>query len=155
MGCGKTCVGRIASGILGAQFFDVDMEIEKDQNLFISEIFDKYNEAYFRKIESEVLEKLSSLQNAVISTGGGIILKRENIETMKQTGSILWIKRPIEMITECVDASIRPLIAGDPEKLVRIYREREPLYAACADYVIINDGPVEDAAQAVAEIFNK
>ena len=155
MGCGKTSVGKIAAEILGAQFFDVDKEIEKDQDLFISEIFAQYNEAYFRDIESKVLQRLSNLQNAVISTGGGIILKKDNIDVMKQTGNIVWIKRPIEMIAECVDASFRPLIADDPQKLVRIYQEREPLYQNCADYIVGNESTVEEAAQAVVELFNK
>ena len=155
MGCGKTSVGKIAAEILGVHFFDVDKEIEKDQDLFISEIFAQYNETYFRDVESKVLQKLSNLKNAIISTGGGIILKKDNIDIMKQTGSIVWIKRPIEMISECVDASFRPLIADDPQRLVKIYQEREPLYKSCADYIVGNEGPVEEAAQSVVEIFNK
>lgn len=155
MGCGKTSIGRMAAGLLGAEFFDVDKEIEKELNLFISEIFEKYGEAYFRDAESEALQKLSSLQNAVISTGGGIILRNKNIETMQQTGSIVWIKRPIEMIAQCMEASFRPLIADNPQKLVEIYREREAIYQSSADHIVVNEGPIEEAAQAVAELFSK
>ena len=153
MGCGKTSIGRIAADILGAQFFDVDKEIEKDQKMFISEIFAQYNEAYFRDIETKVLRKLSNLRNSVISTGGGIILKKENIDVMKQTGSIIWIKRPVEMIAECVDAAVRPLIADEPERLIQIYREREPLYQSSADYTVVNENTAEEAAQEIAGHF--
>ncbi len=155
MGCGKTSIGKLAAKILGAEFFDVDLEIENDQKMFISEIFAQYDEAYFRDIESRVLQKLSGLNNAVVSTGGGIILRKENVDVMKQTGNVIWIKRPIEMIAECVDTAVRPLIADDPQKLVKIYSEREPLYKNSADYVVANESTVEEAAQAVAKIFNK
>lgn len=155
MGCGKTTAGQRTAEILGAQFFDVDAEIEKEQKMPISEIFEKYDEAYFRNIESEVLQKLSNMRKAVISTGGGIILKKENVDLMKKTGSIIWIKRQIEMISECVDATVRPLLADNPDRLIEIYKAREPLYKTCADYVVINENSVEEAAQAVAELFKK
>lgn len=152
MGCGKTAAGMKAAKILKAQFIDLDHEVEKKESMSIPDIFEHRGEAAFRKIESQILFDLSAQSGAVISTGGGIILRQENVDRMKKTGTIVWIRRPIETILLGVNASARPLIRDDPQKLIQIYAEREPLYQKYADRIVDNNGSLEDAAEAIAAL---
>lgn len=153
MGCGKTSAGRLAAGILEASFIDLDAEIEKRESMPIGEIFNLHGEEYFRDLETEALRDISEKSGLVVSTGGGIILRDENIEIMHQTGKIIWIERPVDLILTCVDASVRPLIASNPEKLNQIYAQRRPLYGKYADAVVQNNGFLEDAAKEIAERY--
>jgi len=150
MGCGKTAAGEKAAEILGVPFFDVDTEVEKQENRPISELFRLHGEAYFRGIETQVLQRLSGLDNAIVSTGGGIILQPGNVELMKKTGKVIWIKRPVDLILCSVDAAVRPLIADNPNRLKEIYAQREPLYKQYADAVVHNTGTLEEAAKEIA-----
>ena len=79
MGSGKTTIGKILSSRLKYQFFDTDEEIKKKIGMSISSIFDKQGESGFRIIESRMLEELSVKPKSIISTGGGIVLIKENI----------------------------------------------------------------------------
>ena len=73
MGSGKTSVGKILAKKIGRQFFDTDQEIIRNENLNISQIFDKHGENYFRELEYKVLTKLKNNSESIISTGGGIV----------------------------------------------------------------------------------
>ncbi len=150
MGCGKTTVGKKAAKILGSPFFDLDREVEKKEGLLIREIFEKNGESAFRALESKVLADLSHQREAVISTGGGIILMQKNVDQMKATGTIIWIRRPVEDIIRRVNTNVRPLIKDNPKKLFEIYAEREPLYQQYADITIDNTKGLNEAAEAIA-----
>ncbi len=150
MGCGKTSAGKMAAAILKVPFFDLDAEVEKREQLPVSEIFSRHGEEYFRLAETEALRQVSKQAGAVVSTGGGIILKPQNAEIMKNTGKVVWIERPVDLILKCVDASVRPLIAEKPQILVDIYARREPLYRKYADAIVENTGFLEDAAKEIA-----
>lgn len=153
MGCGKTTVGMETAKILSAHFYDVDRDIERNMGLPVSEIFKEKNEDFFREIETEALYRLSDMQDTIISTGGGIVLHPENVAVMKKTGKIVWIKRPIELILQNIDAEVRPLIKGNPEKLIEIYEKREPLYEQSADAFVMNDRTILEAAQEIADYY--
>ena len=155
MGCGKTSVGKKAAELLGRNFFDVDEEIEKSQGMTIREIFRLHNEAYFRGIETEMLQKLTNEENAIISTGGGIVLRKENVLLMQEAGDIVWIMRPIEKIVQEVDTATRPLLMDGAVKLYEIFDKREILYRQYADFMVENSGSIEDAVQMLVSYLSK
>lgn len=153
MGCGKSSAGQMAADILNAPFVDVDAEIEKLKGMPISEIFNMHGEEYFRQAETDMLRKISKKNGVVVSTGGGVVLREENIDIMKETGKIVWIERSVDLIITCVDASVRPLIAANPEKLNQIYAQRKSLYGKYADAIVQNNGSIEAAAKEIAEQY--
>jgi shikimate kinase len=153
MGCGKSTAGKKAADIARVPFIDVDHEIEHKEGMSVSDIFDRRGEQAFRLLESQVLFDLSAQRGAIVSTGGGIILAQKNVDRMKKTGKIVWIRRPIKSILAGINASARPLIQDDPEKLIRIYVQREPLYEKYADAVVDNETSLEDAARAIAKLY--
>ena len=142
-GCGKSVVGERLALRLDMRFFDVDAEIEKEQNMKISEIFDKFGEAEFRRLEREKISRLAELTNAVISTGGGVVLDVENIRALKRSSIVVFIDRSVEDILADLDNSNRPLLR-DKSKVRELYDKRIGLYREYADVIVHNVGTVED-----------
>ncbi len=125
---GKSTIGRIIGEDLGREFIDTDsLIVEKYGD--ISEIFQDKGEKYFRDIESEIISEISKKNGAVISTGGGAVLRDENIDYLKQNSRIYFLDRPIEKL---VPTSDRPL-AGTRERIEKLYAERYARYLAVSD----------------------
>ncbi len=131
-GCGKSTIGRRVAKALGMSFVDSDDKITEKAGKCIPDIFSEIGEKGFRDIESEVISELSSLQNTVIATGGGAILRQENVAALKRNGKIYFLDRDIEFLVTTDD---RPL-SSDREKLQQRYNERYHIYLATADTVI-------------------
>ncbi len=132
---GKSTVGRA----LGGEFFDSDEEIVRIAEKSIPEIFASEGEKVFRDREEEVLRTLSAKSGVVIATGGGAILREENLRALRSNGVIYFLDRPLEKLTPTGD---RPL-SGDCEALKKRYEERYPLYLA-AGVRIAADGDIEE-----------
>ena len=98
MGCGKTTFGKKISKRLGYKFIDTDKYIEHREKTTISNIFEKFGEAYFRGIEAEICREFASARDMVIATGGGIIKNEKNIENLKKNGVIIYLKASPEHI---------------------------------------------------------
>ena len=150
-GSGKTTVGKILAKKLSRAFYDSDEEIVKSENKEISEIFKERGENGFRDIESEQILKLSALKNAVIATGGGAVLREENVDRLRRNGRIYFIDRPIEQI---IPTSDRPL-SSDREALERRFFERYPIYCSCSDVHVRSDGIADGVAKRIEEDFLK
>lgn len=148
-GSGKTTLGREAARMLGKRFVDLDAEIEKRFGP-IPEIFRARGEAAFRDMESEIIREYGKENGLVISAGGGAVLRRENVRAIKQNAVIAWVRRPLEALS----TEGRPLSAG-MEALREMEAVRSPLYRACADFSIMNQGSVQSAARLIAEGFNE
>ena len=86
MGSGKTTIGRKLAKLIEYSFVDTDSEIEDDQGCSVSEIFKYGGEECFREMETRLLEKLKNIDNSVIATGGGIVLREENRKMLKGIG---------------------------------------------------------------------
>ena len=149
-GCGKTTLSKILAKYLNYNFYDMDLIIEEKEKMKISQIFEIRGEKYFREKESEILEELSELKNAVISTGGGIILSQKNREIMKKKGITIFINRNLETLLNNIDASERPLLTKDKNKLIELSKEREPLYKESADIIFTHNTWEEN----IEETFN-
>ncbi|KAF2955072.1 shikimate kinase [Marinitoga sp. 38H-ov] len=145
MGCGKTTIGKVLSEILNKRFIDLDEEIEKKENMKISDIFSKKGENYFREIESNLLFQMKD-NDAIISTGGGIILKKINREFLKKYKT-LFLYVPIEEILERVDIKNRPLLKNGKNKLFEIWEDRKDLYNQFEKVNLSNLSVYESAAK--------
>ena len=143
MGCGKTTVSKLLSEKLNMPVIDCDEYLVEKYHQTIVEMFD-ISEEYFRDKETEVCYELSKLDNHIISTGGGVILKDENIQALKSNGIIIYLDRPIDNILTDVETSTRPLLKDGPDKLYQLHQIRHPLYMKACDYHIINDETLED-----------
>lgn len=128
-GCGKTTVGKQLANISDKMFFDVDDEIIKIIKMPIVNYFELYGEENFRKIESQVIEKIAKNNGVIIATGGGSILNKANIINLKHNGKLYFIDRDLELL--CYTFS-RPL-SSSFELLKQRYRERYDLYIKYCD----------------------
>ena len=132
-GCGKTTIGRIISEKTGKEFVDMDDEIVKKAGKPIPEIFEEVGEPGFRDIESQVAAELGKQRGLVIATGGGAILREENVYALKQNSLMIHIKRPLEELA----MKGRPL-SKDIDALRKMEAVRMPIYEAAADMTIDN-----------------
>ncbi len=150
-GCGKTTIGRIISEKTGKEFVDMDDKIVKKAGKPIPEIFEEVGESGFRDIESQVAAELGKQRGLVIATGGGTVLREENIYTLKQNGLIIHIKRPVDSLP--MDG--RPL-SKDIDSLRTMEAARMPLYEAAADLTFDNSIKrlPKELADAVCEVLD-
>lgn len=138
-GCGKSTIGNLLAKHLGKRFIDSDAEIVSRAGNSIPEIFDKYGENRFRKIETEVLGDLGKQSGLVIATGGGCVTRADNYDLLHQNGTIIWIQRNLHALP----TEGRPLSHKD--KMEAMYEIRKPLYASFSDYIIENNSELEEA----------
>ena len=157
MGSGKTTVGHELAKTFGYDFLDTDKYIEDKYNITISEIFATKGEGYFRNLETETLKELNlNLSHTVLSTGGGLPLREENVRELGNLGSIVYLKvSPEEVIKRLAGDETRPLLAGEnPEQKAReLLNARTPVYEGAADCVITVDNKVP--GDIAGEIMNK
>lgn len=137
-GAGKTTLGKLLSEKTGFAFLDSDCYIEEQTGKTISELFEG-GEDDFRTIETKAYKEIALLEDTIISTGGGVVKKAENIAALKQNGIIYYIDRSIEDITHDIQISSRPLLKDGLKRIYSLKAEREALYKAAADVVIRND----------------
>ena len=159
MGCGKSSVGRKAGEILAVPFVDTDEIIEGRLQMSIPHIFEKYGEAYFRVMESDAARQAASLPGAVISTGGGMVLRPSNMAILKAAGVVIYLRCGAEQLYERTkDDSIRPLL-GVPDRLARIKEllaEREPLYNKYSDLTVdIECATIEELSEMICDEYRR
>lgn len=142
---GKTTVGQLLARRTGKKFTDTDTLAEQRIGMTIADYFRTSGEDAFRAREQETVAEVSAVGGQIIATGGGAILRRENLTALRRNGLLVFLDRPIEQLTATVD---RPL-ASDREALRRRYEERYALYRAAADVYIKNDGSPEEAADQI------
>lgn len=138
MGTGKTAVAKRLARKLKMRYINTDDIIEDRENRAISDIFADEGEPYFRKVEKEVVREVSSVDNAVIATGGGVVLDDENLENLRKKGVIICLNASPELIYERTKSyTHRPLLnAPDPiGKIRELLKSREPYYKK-ADYQV-------------------
>ncbi len=127
MGVGKTKIGKTLAKMLHRPFFDLDAVIEKESGLTVAQIFSQFGEAGFRERETRALRRLAQRDvPAVISLGGGTILKAQN-RTLLQNGHWFFLHRPLAQIAlRLKNSQQRPLLAAS--NWSDLYRAREPYY---------------------------
>lgn len=143
-GCGKSTLGRVLAKELNYNFYDMDDYIEKISNRTIKDLIDE-SEDIFRGWETKACNELAMKKRVIISSGGGVVKRQENIDLLKKECVILFIDRPIEDIAADVDISSRPLLKEGTDKLYEIYSQRYDLYNNAAELKITNNGFIKDA----------
>ena len=153
-GCGKSTIGKFISRELNLKFFDMDKYIENMTSKTIPELFEN-GEEYFRDFETKACEELAKINNVLISSGGGVVKRKENIDILKKEASyIIFIDRPLEELLNDIDISNRPLLKDGREKLIKLYEERYELYKSAADNIVENDKSIRDTVDKVKKIIN-
>lgn len=136
MGSGKTTVGRKLANLLGFNFIDIDQALTERTGVTISHIFELEGEKGFRDRESRMLQEVSEMERVIVSTGGGIVVREENLNTMRNHGTVVFLDVPIRVLwNRLKDCQHRPLLqVEDPhQKVIDLLEERRPLYLKAAD----------------------
>ena len=143
MGSGKTTVGKLISEKTGMPLLDMDALIEERAGKTINAIFADEGEAYFRKLERELVKELSAQQGRIISTGGGIVLNPDNIADFEKTGLVVCLLADADTVLARVKHdSSRPLLAGDKAaKIIEILAARKPLYESISHKIDTSGRP--------------
>jgi shikimate kinase/3-dehydroquinate synthase len=157
MGAGKTSVGKRLAAKLGLPFVDADAEIEAGAQLTISEIFERFGEAYFREGERKVIARLLTSGPVVLATGGGAFMNATTRENIAGHGVSVWLKPSFDVLLARVrKKSNRPLLkTADPEQTLRqLLHERSPIYAL-ADFTIESlDAAHDSVVEAILQRLN-
>ncbi len=158
MGTGKTTVGKLLAAQLNREFVDTDDLIQVREGMAIPDIFLKYGETVFRKMESEVAKELGKRERLVISTGGRLMLDPANVEALSREGRVFClIATPQEILSriENDDEHIRPLLEGPnpDERIVELLKERQKGYHRFQK-IITNDKTPEEVTADLLDIFH-
>ena len=151
MGSGKTTVARALENIYGFSVVDTD-EIIVRRHGEINAIFRDLGEQAFRDIKSQTVKEVSALDGYVISLGGGVVLRRSNVEELKKNGKIFYLRTRAETVIARVKGdSSRPLLQGNLEERVHaILKDRSKVYEEAADVVIDTD---DKSPEEIADII--
>ena len=153
MGTGKSSVGRILERQTGLDRFDTDEMISSKFSMPIQEFFSKHGEDKFREAETEALHSLTGKPPAIIVTGGGIVTKAENVDLLRELGTVVWLDGDYETLRARIDRlADRPLLqtADPPVSLSELLQARNPLYQNAADIrVDISQKTPEEIAELI------
>ncbi|MBF0537825.1 MAG: shikimate kinase [Nitrospirae bacterium] len=153
MGTGKTTVGCLLSETLGRPLIDIDSEIETATAMKINEIFATHGEARFRQIETDMAMKVSKIKGVIISTGGGIVLREENMTHLRRNGYVVCLMAmPETILSRLAGSDDRPLlkVPNPLQKILELLDFRRPFYEK-ADLIIDTDDKTPEMV--VAEII--
>lgn len=152
MGSGKTTVGRLVAAGAGVPFHDVDLVVADRRGASISELWEREGEDTFRMLEAAAIEELSGAAPAVISTGGGAILREANRRAMRRSGTVVWLQASPAVLARRVGGGRgRPLLAdgGAAARLEELMEARHDAYVAIAHHTVSTEGrtPAEVAEE--------
>lgn len=143
---GKTTIGRALAHQLGWDFIDMDDRIVADQGVSIAQMVDRHGWDYFRQKERALVQQISRMQGRVVGTGGGVILNKDNVAAIRDSGKVVWLRCKPETIRRLIVADqrsdeMRPALTdqGLLEEIEDVLAEREPLYREAMDLVVDTD----------------
>ncbi len=156
MGVGKTTVSRELAKSLGMQEIDMDSYIVEHENMKIADIFSEYGEYYFRNVETDCLIEIQKRKGRIVSCGGGVVLRDENIMYMKDGGVIVLLTATPQTVYDRVKYSTeRPILNGNMnvEYITELMAKRSERYEKVADLVVTTDD--REVSDIVSEIIEK
>ena len=142
MGSGKSTTARELAAIRGLRFVDLDACIEESRGKSINQIFSEDGERFFRELEKRSLNGALKQSSQVVATGGGVVLDRSNVDAMRGSGKVVYLKTDFSVLWERVkDSKTRPLLKADsPQALFRaLFDARTPLYEQACHYSVLTD----------------
>lgn len=156
MASGKSTIGRMYAEEIGWRFADLDEDIESTYRCSISELFVRFGEEEFRRLETEaILRRIQAVRRGspmVLALGGGSFTREENIELLNENGITVWIDTAFEIMKDRVaQASHRPL-ARDPEQFAQLYLQRQPFYMRAEYRLPVPDGNSRAAAKHLIDL---
>lgn len=159
MGTGKSVVGKVLEEKTGLRRFDTDEVVSSKSKMPVNEIFSTHGEGHFRDLETETLRSMSLEEPAIIVTGGGIVVRGENVDLLRQLGTVVWLDADQATLRMRIRRlSDRPLLqtANAEATLSELLVAREPLYRKAADLRvdISQKNPEEIAELILANIKN-
>lgn len=162
MGAGKSAIGKLVASVLGIPFIDSDHEIERVSRMTIPELFEKYGEPEFRKLENRVIKRLLRSGPRVLSTGGGAFMNGDTRASIKSAGVSLWLDADLETLWErVIKRDNRPLLKTENPKqtLENLMTTRYPTYAladlAVKSRDVKKDVVADEVIAAVASLADK
>ncbi|GAN34985.1 MAG: shikimate kinase [Candidatus Brocadia sp. AMX2] len=161
-GTGKTTVGKILAQRMGKEFIDADEYLEQKEGKTIKNIFAVGGEKLFREIEAQIISELCILDNKVIATGGGAILREENVRKLRKNGIIIYLDADVDTIYKRIHEDTqtqqrRPSLTnrGAYEEIEYLLAYRRPLYDRIADFVVNTAGlSKNEAAKKIIAFIN-
>lgn len=157
MGSGKSTIARLLAEETKCELVEMDETIEKEASLSINKIFETYGESYFRDLESKLVERIADRGGAIVSCGGGAVLREENVLNMKKNGKIIYLSATPETIYERVCHSTnRPLLNGNMnvDYIRTLMEKRLPLYENAADVVVdVNQKTKSEIVKEILQLF--
>jgi shikimate kinase len=143
-GTGKSTVAKLLADKLGRVVVSTDAEIVTRAKQSIPEIVQQFGWEHFRDLESQVCAELAGRDGLIIDTGGGAILRPQNVQALKSTGVLFWLTAQVQTIARRIGGDMqRPSLTGTKsfiEEIAEVLRERQPKYQAAADHIIETDG---------------
>ena len=159
-GTGKSVVGKLLAKRLGMQYIGMDAAIVAKSGMSIPEIVEKSGWTNFRDRESDEARELAGRDNIIIDTGGGVIERPENIETLQKNACLFWLKASVETIVSRIQGdSERPALTSGKtfiEEISEVLERRIPKYKSAANYEIETDeSPPDQIADRIIDIWKK
>lgn len=155
---GKSSVGKRLSFTLNIPLIDTDLLVEENMKMPIKEIVELHGWDFFRSKEKKVVQKLEKEGSCVIATGGGVVLDKENVESLKRQGVIVWLNAPLNDIISRLDnrapgAVVRPQFTdwNIVEETISMVNQRYPLYEQAADHTVKTEN--KSIVQIAEEIY--
>jgi shikimate kinase len=160
-GSGKTTVAAAIAERLGWTWIDADAHLERQQRRTIKQIFADEGEAAFRDLEAGILSQIATADRQIVALGGGVVLRDENRNRLKEHGKVVWLKAPAEVLfqriaADATTAERRPNLTaqGGIEEIRTLLARREPLYTAVADLHVDADRPPAEIADTIIAKLN-
>ena len=154
MGCGKTTVSKLLAQKMQWPVIDMDEYLMDKHQCTINDMF-ALSEEHFRDLESQACVDLSKLEGHIISTGGGVVKRKQNCDILRENGIVIYLDRPVKNIVCDVTTTDRPLLKDGPQKLYDLYHERHQLYLDACDYHVYNDGTLDEVISQIESIIEK
>lgn len=159
-GCGKSTIGKLLAERTGKLYISTDGKITEKAGMSIPAIVEKHGWQYFRDLESSVVEEVSGLENFVIDTGGGVVLRGQNVGHLKKNGRLILLTAALEKIVERIqsDPNRPPLKEGMSfmEEQKKVLEERAPIYKAAADFTVdTSNEPADSCVDRIISYITK